>query len=92
MRRRQRVAESQVDMQLKQAKTQAEMARAKLYGSQGDINDQTFLDNETGFTRQKELDDSNTKHRQAMELENGKTHGKIAHERSKPVKPTKPTK
>lgn len=58
--------ENSVDKVLKQQKAAVEAAKARKLGSESDKLDQEFLDKETGFERQKELDDSSIKHNQEM--------------------------
>jgi hypothetical protein len=65
--RRSRSVENESDRQLKMAKAAEAAAKAGKTTSEQDKLDQDFLDKETGFERQKELDDMNIKHKQEIE-------------------------
>lgn len=69
MERQSRAQENQYDMQLKAAKTQNELAKAKQSSSKADLDDQTFMSNATGRSRDEALQDQETSHMQDMDKE-----------------------
>ena len=60
--RNSRAAENQVDIRAKNAKAALDEAKARDIHSKADMTDQEFLDNESGATRDKELEDKALDH------------------------------
>ncbi|RLG28383.1 hypothetical protein DRO03_09990 [Methanosarcinales archaeon] len=70
--RQSRANENQVDMELKSAKADNERAKARGTNSKADLDDQVFLNEEDGITRERQINDKRLDHLSKKGLERDK--------------------
>jgi len=68
--------ENQVDVQLKQAKTQSELAKAGKVGSEADLNNMKFIQEDMGVSHAREMEKKNQDNMTKLEIEAMKARSK----------------
>ncbi len=73
---RAKAMENQVDVQLKQAKTQSELAKAGKVGSEADLNNMKFIQEDMGVSHDREMEKKNHDSMTKIQIEAMKANSK----------------